>query len=95
MEVSEVECNVRPRCPAVEVSSVSVGRPIYLSPTYATASCRYHTSRFYGVQSSAMVKANSSHLAMQTSKNIGIITLASANPRKHFANIQVPSPALF
>ena len=53
------------------------------------ASCRYHNSRFYGVQSSAMVKANSSHLAMQTSKNIGIITLASADPRKHFANIQV------
>ena len=50
---------------------------------------RYHNSRFYGIQSSAAIRSNSSYLGVQTSKNIGVITIAAANPRKHYANIKV------
>jgi len=48
----------------------------------------YHGSRFYGIQSSATIRANASNLGLQASKNVGIITLATANPKKHYANIQ-------
>lgn len=51
--------------------------------------CRYHSSRYYGIQSTATIKADNAPFGLQISKNVGIITLAAADPSKYYSNLKV------
>lgn len=48
----------------------------------------YHNSRFYGIQSTASIKAKKAPFGLQLSKNVGVITLAAADPPKYYSNLK-------